>query len=218
MVAIIGETAPELKISDWVQGEPVKFSEEKGKVILVEVFQVNCPGCFTHGLPGTIDIYNKYKDRDLVVFGLATAFEDFDKNNVENLRKLLSSGEVIGETQKALSRYGVLKDGKLPYKIPFPIAVDSLVENKKPSQSEVEDFARRNVMGYEHLGKDEAIVVLQKVEDYLASSPYVAETFREYELRGTPSTILIDKKGIYRDNIFGFDGTIEQKVLALLNE
>ena len=38
--------------------------------------------------PEAISVYNKYKDNGVRVLGLATAFEDFDKNTLENLRLL----------------------------------------------------------------------------------------------------------------------------------
>ena len=53
---------------------------------------------------------------------IATAFEDFDKNTLDNLKMLAETGEVVGETKSALSTYGQLQDGsKLSYKIPFPL-------------------------------------------------------------------------------------------------
>ena len=111
------------------------LDKEEDNVKLVEVFQVNCPGCFIYGIPEAINIYNKYKSEGLTVLGLATAFEDYDKNTLENLELLLSTGEVIGDTKQGLSQYNQLNDGKLQYKIPYPVAMDSLVkENGEPSQ------------------------------------------------------------------------------------
>ena len=92
MTAKIGSPAPNLQVSSWVQGKPTNIDSEKGNVVLVEVFQVNCPGCFLYGIPEAIDIYKKYKEKGLAVLGLATAFEDFDKNNLENLQALVSNG------------------------------------------------------------------------------------------------------------------------------
>ena len=97
--------------------------------MLVEVFQVNCPGCFLYSMPEAIDIYRKYRDKGLTVLGLATAFEDFDKNNLENLQKLVSTGEVIGETFRAFSSSSWADEGGLPYKLPFPVAMDMLVKH-----------------------------------------------------------------------------------------
>ena len=50
----VGSTAPDLKVSEWVQGDPVQLSDLLGNIVLVEVFQVNCPGCFIYGLPKAI--------------------------------------------------------------------------------------------------------------------------------------------------------------------
>ena len=104
----IGEKAPNIEVSKWVQGLPTNFDKEKDQIVLVEVFQVNCPGCFLYGIPEAINIYNKYHSEGVTVLGVATAFEDFDKNTLENLELLLKSGEVIGETKKGLSQYGKL--------------------------------------------------------------------------------------------------------------
>ena len=101
MSAEIGKKSPNLGVSEWVQGAPTNIDQEKDKIVLVEVFQVNCPGCFMYALPEAINIYNKYKDDGVRVLGIATAFEDFDKNTLENLKLLAETGEVIGETKEA---------------------------------------------------------------------------------------------------------------------
>ena len=46
MVVSIGDKAPNLKVAEWIQGMPTNIDKEIGNVILIEVFQVNCPGCF----------------------------------------------------------------------------------------------------------------------------------------------------------------------------
>ena len=63
-----------------------------------------------------------------MIWGLATAFENFDKNNLQNLKKLLSTGEVIGDTFAMLSERGLLNFNRLKYGIPFPVAWDKIVE------------------------------------------------------------------------------------------
>jgi thiol-disulfide isomerase/thioredoxin len=175
MFTRIGFPAPDLRVSKWVQGSSTNISKQRGKVVLIEVFQVNCPGCFIYGLPEAISIHERYK-KGLAVLGLATAFEDYDKNNLENLKLLLKSGEVIGETKRALGNLGLLDGDKLPYKIPFPVAMDSLKNGTMP------------------------------------------ETFEEYQLRGTPSAIIIDKKGILRQITFGQSGNLERLIQNLLKE
>lgn len=142
-----GTKAPNLQVSEWVQGKPTNIDKEKGNVVVVEVFQVNCPGCFMYGLPEAIDLYNRYKDKGLTMLGMATAFEDYELNTLDNLKKLVTTGEVVGETYKALSMYGQLKEGaKIPYKIPFPVGMDLLQkENGQLTESRVMDFIEANV-------------------------------------------------------------------------
>ena len=201
MVAKIGTKAPNLEVSSWVHGKPTNIDEEKGNVILVEVFQVNCPGCFLYGIPEAIDIYKKYNDKGLTVLGLATAFEDFDKNTLENLQKLVTTGEVIGETYRTLAQYGQLKDGnKLPYEMPFQVGMDLLKkESSQLTDGKIMDFIEANVPD-------------------LRSKEYSAKTFEEYALRGTPSSILIDRKGVLRSTFFGSNGFLEGPVEELLKE
>ena len=99
MVVQVGQKAPNLKISQWVQGLDTNLDKQGDNIILVDVFQVNCPGCFMYGIPESIEIYNKYKTEGVAVLGVATAFEDFDKNTISNLELLVKTGEVIGETK-----------------------------------------------------------------------------------------------------------------------
>ena len=111
MFARIGDRAPNLSVSEWVQGRPTNIDKETGNVVLVEVFQVNCPGCFIYGIPQAVDMYKKYYNNDLRVLGVATAFEDFDKDTLENLKLLLTTGEVIGAPRRVLGEYGRLAPG-----------------------------------------------------------------------------------------------------------
>jgi hypothetical protein len=220
MVARIGTKAPNLEISTWVQGKPTNIDKEKGNLVLIEVFQVNCPGCFLYGIPEAIDIYRKYTDSGLKVLGLATAFEDFDKNNLENLQTLVTTGEVVGETHRALSQYGQLRGGnKLPFNMPFPIAMDMLKKESGPlTDSKVMDFIESNIPDFRSYIEKDRQVMIERVKHYLKSKQFSAKTFEEYALRGTPSAILVDRKGILRGTYFGSNGVLEGAVEELIRE
>ncbi len=219
MRAKIGEKAPNLKISEWVQGLPSNIDKEKDKVVLVEVFQVNCPGCFLYGIPEAINIYNKFKDDGVRVFGVATAFEDFDKNTLENLKLLLETGEVIGDTKNGLQQYGKLKDSKLTYKIPFPIAMDSLKKSSENiTEERIMDFIHSQMPDFDSQPEDYKKQIIERVKDYMKSKEYEAETFEMFSLQGTPSFIVIDRKGVLRDVSFGQIGNLEQMIQSLVNE
>ena len=218
-MVVIGEKAPNLKLGKWVQGMDTNFDKEGDNVKLVEVFQVNCPGCFMHSIPEIINIYNKYKGDGLSVMGVATAFEDYDKNTLENLEMLLTTGEVVGDTKQALTQYGQLNDGKLQFKIPYPVAMDSLVkEGGEPSMEKMTAFINQQIPNFESQPDDYKNQIYARVKEYYKSKEFTAETFEMYALQGTPSTILVDRKGILRDVSFGSTANLENMVQKLLNE
>ena len=218
MNAEIGKQAPNLDVSEWLQGNPTNIDREKDQVILVEVFQVNCPGCFLYAIPEAISVYTKYKERGLRVLGIATAFEDFDKNTLDNLKLLVETGEVIGETRKALSMQGQLLEGKkLPYKIPFPLGMDRLTKtNKKTTQGKIMEIIHEQVPNFDVQPETVRNQIIHQVKAYLESKEYSAETFEKFSLRGTPSTILVDRDGILRDVSFGQSGNVRKLVEKLL--
>ena len=218
-MAVIGEKAPNLKLGKWVQGMDTNFDKEGDNVKLVEVFQVNCPGCFMHSIPEIINIYNKYKGDGLSVMGVATAFEDYDKNTLENLEMLLTTGEVVGDTKQALTQYGQLNDGKLQFKIPYPVAMDSLVkEGGEPSMEKMTAFINQQIPNFESQPDEYKNQIYARVKEYYKSKEFTAETFEMYSLQGTPSTILVDRKGILRDVSFGSTANLEAMVQKLLDE
>jgi peroxiredoxin len=217
MKAQLGKKAPLLSVSEWVQGEPVNFDQLAGKVVLVEVFQVNCPGCFLYSLPLAIDLYRKYAERGLVVLGVATAFEDFDKNTPDNLRRLAEKGEVVGETLNMLNRHGKLKEGRLPYRISFPLAMDKLKKREQAvTEAEIMDFIREQIPNFEHHPVDYRRQIREQVQRYFQSLEYRAETFETYNLKGTPSHILVDQQGVLVECTFGADPDLEARIVNLL--
>jgi len=209
----IGQKAPNLKVSKWIQGTDTNLDKQNDNIVVVEVFQVNCPGCFMYGIPESIEIYNKYKSDGVSVLGMATAFEDFDKNTLENLHLLLETGETIGETKK------ILQQDKIPYKIPYPIAMDSLIKQSgEVSKEKMDSLIKNQIPNFDEQSEDYKNKIYDRVKDYFISKEFSAETFEMYALQGTPSSILVDRKGILRDVSFGQNGLLESKIQTLLNE
>jgi len=215
----IDQKAPNLKVSKWVQGMDTNLDKQNDNVVVVEVFQVNCPGCFMYGIPESIEIHNKYKSEGVSVLGMATAFEDFDKNTLENLQLLLETGETIGETKKMYSKYGKSQGDKIPFKIPYPVAMDSLIKQSGEANKEKMDSLIKNqIPNFDEQPEDYKKQIYDRVKDYFSSKEFSAETFEMYSLQGTPSSILVDRKGILRDISFGQNGLLESKIQTLLNE
>ena len=220
MSAVIGQKAPNFAVSEWVQGMPTNFDQESDHVVLLEVFQVNCPGCFMHAIPEAIQIYQKYSDEGVRVIGLATAFEDFELNTTENLRMLAETGEVVGETKKMLAAYGQLVDGsRYAHKIPFPLAMDNLIKLEgEPSHDQVMQIILPQIPDFESHPPEYREQIIARARDYLSAKKYSAETFERFSLRGTPSTILVDRNGTLRHVSFGQSGHLDSLIRRMLDE
>ena len=220
MALEIGSKAPNLQLSKWVQGPPTNVDNLVGNVIVVEVFQVNCPGCFLYGITQAVSVHEKYKNKNVKVLGVATAFEDYEKNTLQNLELLLSEGQVIGETLKALKQHGkIIDENKLYYKIPFPVAFDKVIKMPvEVSDKMIFDFIEIYFSDYYTFSDKDKTELVDKVRNYLQNKEFSALTFETFRLRGTPSSIVIDKEGILRYSFFGSEGYLEGAVNELLNE
>lgn len=191
-------------VDTWVQDGPVNLTDLIGSVVVIEVFQVNCPGCFLYSLPKSIELFEKYHRQGLAVIGLATAFEDYDKNTLENLQKLVTTGEVIGETLKALTRYNVLSHGRLPWKIPYPVGMDRVIAETEPvTEQRIRNYASSFLPDFDNFSEDQQRSVMQQVKHYLEQKTMKAETFERFALQGTPSCIVFDRQGQLKDVSFG---------------
>lgn len=215
--AVIGKPAPDIQVEKWVQGEPANFSTLAGRVVLVEVFQINCPGCFVHALPHVLHLHQTYHYKGLTVIGLATAFEDFDKNTLENLERLVATGELSGEPLQQLGKAGLLEDNKLDYALTFPIGMDVLIENHSEVNNEsIYAFIENQLPDFASWPDERKQPVYEKARTYLESKTHCAQTFETYNLQGTPSSILVDRDGILRDVSFGHVNHLEPLIIDLL--
>ncbi len=219
MALEIGSKAPNLQLSRWVQ-DPTNVDNLVGNVVVIEFFQVNCPGCFLYGIPQAVSLYEKYKTKNVKVLGVSTAFEDYDKNTLQNLELLLSEGQVIGETLKALKQHGkIINENKLYYKIPFPVAFDKVIKMPvEASEKMIFDFIGIYFSDFSTFSDKDKKELIDKVRNYLQNKEFSALTFETFRLRGTPSSIVIDKEGILRYSFFGSEGYLEGAVNELLNE
>ena len=213
----LGQPAPELQVQHWVQGEPTSLEQLRGNVILVEVFQVNCPGCFVHALPEVVRLHQAYSQKGLSVIGLATAFEDFDKNTLDNLKMLVETGEMTGDPLDQLGRNDLLNGNRLDYELPFTIGMDVLTENTSETTHEaIEVFILSQLPDYANWPEERRQPVYEKARNYPLAKTHCAQTFETYNLQGTPSSILIDRKGLLRDVSFGWNNHLEPLILDLL--
>jgi thiol-disulfide isomerase/thioredoxin len=120
--------APEFQnIDNWLNSQPLKLSELRGKVVLVDFWTYTCINCLNH-LPYVKDWNQKYRDKGLVVVGVHTpefAFEKSTKNVKDAIERLQIKHAVAQDngygTWKAFRNqywpavYLIDKQGKIVY-------------------------------------------------------------------------------------------------------
>ena len=80
-----GPPAPELVgIAGWINTEPFRLADLRGKVVLVDIWTYSCVNCI-RTLPYLKEWHNKYADQDLVIVGVHAPEFEFEKSleNVE---------------------------------------------------------------------------------------------------------------------------------------
>ena len=95
-------TAPELAVTRWFNtAASPTLTDLRGEVVVIEAFQMLCPGCVSHGLPQAKRIQQNFGD-DVTLLGLHTVFEHHDAMTPVSLEAFLHE-----------------------YQITFPVAVDA---------------------------------------------------------------------------------------------
>jgi len=68
--------APELQTSEWMNTDrQITLKFLRGKVVLIEAFQMLCPGCVGHSLPQARRVHECFDPTQIAVLGLHTVFE-----------------------------------------------------------------------------------------------------------------------------------------------
>ena len=69
-----GRPLPPLPLAHSLQGPSWSASDARGKVTVLEIWQVGCPGCMSHSMPSAQRLYERYADDPRVhVQTIATA-------------------------------------------------------------------------------------------------------------------------------------------------
>lgn len=94
--------APEWQVQQWINAQqPLSLAALRGKVVVLEAFQMLCPGCVAHGLPQALRVYQSFPRSQVEVIGLHTVFEHHAAMTAIALQAFLYE-----------------------YRIPFPVGVD----------------------------------------------------------------------------------------------
>jgi thiol-disulfide isomerase/thioredoxin len=84
---LIGKKAPSLETEAWFNSTPLNLSDLKGKVVIIEFFQLWCPGCNNFSIP----LMNRWRDetfgteQDIKFISVHTVFEGHEYQTNERL-------------------------------------------------------------------------------------------------------------------------------------
>jgi len=88
----VGIPAPEIANQTWLNSEPKRMADLKGKVVLVEFWTFGCYNC-RNVEPYVKDWHRKYVDKGLVVIGVHSPEFDYE-HDVENVRRHLRQNDI----------------------------------------------------------------------------------------------------------------------------
>ena len=81
--------ASELAPGDWINSEPLKLKDLRGRVVLIEFWTFGCINC-RNSLPFVESWHDRYRDKGLIVIGVHSPEFD-EERKVENLRREVAS-------------------------------------------------------------------------------------------------------------------------------
>jgi hypothetical protein len=87
--------APEWQVERWFNApSPLSLDVLRGKVIVLEAFQMLCPGCVSHGLPQAKRVRATFPPDRVAVVGLHAVFEHHAAMTDESLRAFLHEYDI----------------------------------------------------------------------------------------------------------------------------
>ncbi|MES0371709.1 MAG: TlpA family protein disulfide reductase [Mariprofundaceae bacterium] len=121
---VLTQRAPEWDVSEWINGPGTTLAQLHGKVVIVEFFQLWCPGCNKFSIPLMKQWQQKFAGEirrgEMVMLSIHTVFEGHDYQNPKRLKAFVKEkgihhlvgidrqmkGEHLPETMKAYRTRG----------------------------------------------------------------------------------------------------------------
>ena len=89
----VGELAPEWDIAEWINSPPVRLHDMRGQVVVIDFFQLWCPGCNSFSIPLTKqwekDFAEDIAADRMKIVSIHTVFEGHSHQTVDRLKKFV---------------------------------------------------------------------------------------------------------------------------------
>jgi peroxiredoxin len=154
------EPAPPLIVTHWFNSDKeISLDQLRGKVVVIDVFQMLCPGCVMQSMPQAVRLWQHFRASpaadDVVILGLHSVFEHH---------------KVMGPEALAVYLY--------EFRIPFPVAVDA-PGNPGPIPQTMQAYGmqgtptqllidREGVLRRQHFGVEPDAEVVRRMEQLLS--------------------------------------------------
>lgn len=87
---LIGRPAPELDAAEWINSPPLTLASLRGRVVVVEFFQMHCPGCRKFSRPLMREWDEAFRnDPRIVLLSVHTVFEGHEGQGPKRLKAYL---------------------------------------------------------------------------------------------------------------------------------
>jgi thiol-disulfide isomerase/thioredoxin len=89
------ERPPEISAQRWLNSDKKRsLKSEKGKVVVVAIWQLTCPGSKKYGLPQAMRLRRAFDEKEVAVFGLHMAFEKLAEQSPEKVEAYLVENDI----------------------------------------------------------------------------------------------------------------------------
>lgn len=84
------ESPPEFTAARWLNADKkISLKDFRGKVVIVAVCQITCPGSVKYGLPQAMRVRKAFTTDEVAVIGLQMTFEKFDEQSADKVQAFL---------------------------------------------------------------------------------------------------------------------------------
>lgn len=117
-IMLEGKPAPEIvDVVEWKNGPPVKLSELRGKVVILEFWGWWCGPCVYSGIPELFKLQDEFANEDLAIIGIHTPYgEDDEVTSIKAMdEKLTKIRKNIWKGREITFPVALTRLRKLPY-------------------------------------------------------------------------------------------------------